>query len=151
MTRQTEVTCLRFGKERKKRQPGCFVCSHCDFWENEIGSGMFNKKKRNSGRCKCEANHKSSMHPPTKPQDFSSMSEKASDWHVSPAEVPKKSSILVKQTKIQKKKNSPWLSLSNFEKKQSPVVQLATRAVHTNKGRKAWWNWWSPEIHSNKI
>jgi hypothetical protein len=56
-------TCITFGPGRREHYLTYFFCSQYDQWENETQAGTVGKKKRESARYSCRANHSSWFFP----------------------------------------------------------------------------------------
>ena len=70
-TRNSGVTCLAFGENRKARYPGYFFCHGCDLFEDAIRNG--NKRaKRTQSKYACTAGNEAvdSGHPTTLHQPY---------------------------------------------------------------------------------
>ena len=61
ITRNTEITCLTYGKYRKLLFPGYKFCSKCDNWEND--HLLMKNIKRGSRNYKCESKHSNPLFP----------------------------------------------------------------------------------------
>jgi hypothetical protein len=60
-----EVTCLTFGKDRKKEFPQHFFCHGCDLLEDAVLCNMKNPKLRSMKKYMCTAGHTDLCHPTT--------------------------------------------------------------------------------------
>ena len=79
-TRNSAVTCLAFGKDRKENFPDYFFCHGCDLLEDAVWSGN-TRANRNQAKYVCTGGHEGNrIHPTKQRQEYRPRCKNKNPW-----------------------------------------------------------------------
>ena len=79
-TRNSAVTCLAFGKDRKENFPDYFFCHGCDLLEDAVWSGN-TQANRNQAKYVCTGGHEGNrIHPTKQRQEYRPRCKNKNPW-----------------------------------------------------------------------